>query len=149
MFKHSMVLILMVFASGCGTFGVSLSEKNVTTCVLAKNVKKDHDKIAGPSGITDTYSLEDKVCIYTSFAWDDIDKQGGAQSFEYKWYSGDKLVAKRSSDGYFKNPPQHTWYCFIASSFGLGSHHVEMYTDNKLLAYKRFTVQDKAKEPSK
>ena len=149
MLKRSIVLILTVFASGCGALGVSLTDKNVTTCVLAKNVIKDKDNVAGPSGITDTYSLEDKVCIYTSFSWDDIDKEGGAQSFEYKWYTGNKLVAKRSSDGNFKNPPQHTWHCFIASSFGLGSHSVEMYANKKLIASKHFTVQDKAKEPSK
>ncbi|HWI41387.1 MAG TPA: hypothetical protein VNX25_07855 [Verrucomicrobiae bacterium] len=96
-----------------------------------------------------TYSLEDKVCINTSFSSDDLDKDGGGQSFEYKWYTGDKLVAKKSLSGYLNNPPQHVWHCAITSAFGLGSHRVEMYANDTLVASRQFTVQDKGKEPLK
>lgn len=135
--KIGFCIILVTLLIGCAS--VLLSEKNVTSILTAKNVTKGE----GVSGITDTFTLEGKVFVNTTFTWDQ-GLTGGRHAFEARWYNGNNLVLK-SQKAYFDftKPPAWVWFSATTVALGVGNCKVEIYVSGNLVATKYFNVVEK------
>ncbi|MGH8725765.1 MAG: hypothetical protein ACREU1_12975 [Burkholderiales bacterium] len=136
MFKH--VLVAIAISLGLGACaGVKFTERNVSI-VTATNAEKGK----GPTGISNTFSLEGIVVAYATFRWDSGDV-GGPQTIEVKWYNGDKLVSTRSNTFQFERSPFHVWFRFTSVGLGVGKCRVEFYSNGLLIGSKSFSVVEK------
>ncbi len=143
-------MIQMIFLSffivsgliGCATF--KITKGNVKTSLLCKDIGQVTDPGAwDPRGITNVFTLEGKVFLYTVLTWDDIEKSGGTHKAKHKWYSVSKLVAQSSGENYFGKPPYAMCGGIPTSVLGIGKHSVELYIDDILIVRKEFEVKEK------
>jgi hypothetical protein len=84
----------------CGCASVTEPSFN-TTIVMAKNVEKGK----GASGITDVFTHEGIIFMFATFQWEDVDKPGGQQNIEVKWFNEDRLVMKSGHKFDFTKTP--------------------------------------------
>ena len=137
MLKTILSLTLCTCIVSCAP-AVKFTERNVNI-VMAK----DAERGKGPIGITDTFTLEGKIVAYSTFTWDEVQKEGGYHNITAKWYSGEKLVSSRDYRGSFTRPPYYVWFWTNATTFGPGKAKVEIYADGLLVGTKNFEVVTK------
>ena len=131
-------LFLGIAALLIGCASVQLRPGDVTV-VMAR----DLDPKSAPSGIADSFSLDGKLVAYMSFKWADIDKVGGRQVFEARWYSAERLIAKREHTAVFVKQPYHVWFSVTAVDFAPGPAHFELIYKGAVLARKDFEILSK------
>lgn len=109
--------------------------------VMARDVTKDHfDKtVTVPTGVTNTFSLNEKVIAYISFLHNDPYQMLGRQPVEILWFNNDKLVLRKSTVVNFNNPP-YQWYSISAGTLGAGNARFEAYSNGNLLGSQDFVV---------
>jgi hypothetical protein len=135
MAKMAIVAALFLVA-GCA--GIDISERN-TTIVTAKKVVKGQ----GASDITDTFTLEGQVFALLTFKWDDIEKHGGQQTIEARWFNGEKEISRRKHDANFGQSPWQVWFPMNGTALGVGKCRVDAYVNGKYVGTKSFTVVEK------
>lgn len=133
---YTVVVAMLFLLAGCAT--VTMSENN-TTIVLAKKAYKG----IGPSNPSDVFVFDDKVHAYVTFKWDDIEKAGGNQAIEFRWYNGDRLIAMRKAEFVFGKPPHSVFHSVTGVSLGAGKCRVEVYANDAFVASKSFRVMEK------
>lgn len=133
---HAVLLALVFLVAGCAS--VTLSEKN-TAIVLAKKAYKG----IGPSEPSEVFTLDNKVHAYVTFKWDDVEKAGGEQSIEFRWYNGERLIAMRKAEVVFGKPPHSVFHSVTGVSLGAGKCRVEVYANDKLVGKNFFNVIEK------
>jgi hypothetical protein len=136
MFRHAMT-VMAISLGVCACASVKLTERNVTVITA-----REAERGKGPTGITDTFSLEGRVVAHATFRWDGGGSLG-QQSIEVKWYNGDKLIATRGNTFQFDQSPHHVW--FGQNSIGLGpcKCRVEFYAAGRFVGSKEFIIVEK------
>ena len=136
MFKYAIFAMIISFGvHGCA--GTKFTDQNVTVITA-----RDAERGKGPSGITDTFSLEGRVVAYATFRWDG-GGSAGAQLIEVKWYNGDKLVATRSNTLQLDQSPYHVWFWQNSIGLGLGRCSVEFHAGGRRVGRKEFLIVEK------
>lgn len=138
MFRNTIVIsaIALSILGGCST--VKISERN-TSIVLAKDTQKDK----GPIGISEKFGLEGKIVAYLTFLWDDTKAQGGVQTIEVRWFSGDRLISSPKKTFTFSAPPYYVWFPTLGTALGVGKARVEVYVDGVFSGSKSFEVVER------
>lgn len=131
----NVLLSLCLLVTGCAT--IKLTEQNALI-VLAKEVEKEK----GPNKISDVFTFEGNIYVYTTFNWD-VDRPIGQVKVEAKWFNGDKLVSVGETSGYFASTPHYVWLKTRGTSLGAGKCRVEVYADGVFVGKKSFTVVEK------
>ncbi len=67
-------------------------------------------------------------------------KAWGAQTFESRWYSGDRLVVQRQVTLDVNRTPFNFWRSVLPVNLGPGAAKYELYADGNRLAEKSFVV---------
>jgi hypothetical protein len=122
--------------TGCAS--VKFSERN-TIIVIAKEAKLGE----GPTGISDKFSFEGKIVVHTTFRWEDINTQGGQQTIEVRWFSGEKLMSSAKNTFRFGKSPYYVWFNTTGTALGVGKAKVEVYADGVFVGSKNFEVVEK------
>ena len=116
---------------------IELTERNVSIVTA-----RDAEKTKGPTGITDTFSLEGRVVAWATFRWESGDASGPRQ-IEARWYNGEKLVTTRSNNVSLMSSPWHVWFSHTTIGLGVGKCRVELYSAGKLLGTKHFVIVER------
>jgi hypothetical protein len=100
----------------------------------------------GPIGVTDRFSIDGKVVGFVTLSG--TIKQAGwtEQSFESRWYSGDRLVRKSSTRVEITKVPFSFWSDVEAAALGTGAARYELHVDGRKIAEHPFMVVDPSKQ---
>lgn len=132
----SVLIGICLIVSGCAT--IKMSEKD-TVIVLAKEV----DKEKGPSNISDVFTYEGNIYVYTTFRWNDQNTPAGSYNVEAKWFNGDKRISSSELRTYFNRTPHYVWFKTRGTAMGTGKCRVEVYANDIFVGSKSFTVVEK------
>lgn len=119
----------------------AMSPQPMIHVVMARDVTKDHfDKtVTVPTGVTNTFSLNEKVIAYMSFLHNDPYQILGRQPVEVLWYNENRLVLRKNTVVNFNNPP-YQWFSISAATLGAGNARFEAYSNGNLLGSQDFVV---------
>jgi hypothetical protein len=129
-----LLLIYALCLSACAA--VKLTEQDAKI-ILAKKV----DRNFNVSEITDLFTYEGQIYVYTTLVWD-VDKAGGRQEFEAKWYNGDRLISRFARTYTLDYNPYYVWFRIRGTALGAGSCRVEIFANGSFLGSKSFTVSE-------
>lgn len=101
---------------------------------------------SGPIGVTDRFSLDDKVVAFVTLSWPENHAAIGERAFESRWYSGDRLVRKATTAFTVARSPFMFWREVRAASLGPGPARYEIHVDGRKVAEHAFEVIDGAKQ---
>lgn len=121
---------------GCAS--VDLTENN-TNIVMAKKAVKG----AGASEISDVFNYEGQIFAYLTFRWDAVDRHGGPQTVEVRWFNGTKEVSRRKHEATFGLPPYYVWFPTSGTALGVGNCRVDAYVNGRHVGTKSFTVNER------
>ena len=135
MFKTLLITaVVAVLVSACAT-AVHIKPESASV-VLAR----DAEIGKGPTGIAEKFTLDGKVVAYMTFKWDNPQQEGGLQTFDVRWYSGDTLVFAKEVVHTLGRPPYHVWTSIYPVSLGVGKARFEAYKGGVLLLSKSFEI---------
>lgn len=145
---QSILPLLLVLLTACAT--QSRQEQTASpeglnvVLVVARDVRQGY----GPIGVGDRFPIEGRITAYASLSWTDVSQSWGQQKFEWKWYSGDRLVKRGDAVANVGKPPHYVWNVTQPVALGVGKGHVEFLLNDQVLAKRNFEVIDTATTPT-
>lgn len=131
--KAAVAALTVIVLAGCST--VTITERNARL-VTATSAKAGE----GVKGIKDTFTLEERVFVHSTFTWDDTSARGGYKALEARWFSGEKLIMVHKANMTFGPPPHYAWDSIQAIALGLGKARVDVYVDGLFVGSKDFFI---------